>query len=397
MTRARAIATLLISASLGLAGALSGAVAQGEGQGKGEGKGKGKAQEQVQTLPGMTMLATGKDAASLDAFEQAGNANWRIAEQTLAADQGTGFLVTKQSYADFQLHLEFWADEGTNSGVFIRCDNPEQPGAQTCYEINIFDDNPNRANATGALVGVAAPLRVPQTELHWNIMDIEAKGPQINISVNNERTVSVRDNKHARGRIALQRNAGVIYFKNVQIRALTQEDIVNETETIYAACNAGFGIIWPGNVAPNIRDAQYTTASGERMAAKEYSVERDGGKFSVMSVDFPNGPYSDRYVVNHAIDQVLKKGRPTFMNYVTVGLGRPGGQISIVQPNGRALRSAIYMGGKKLIIAEADAPAGDSNAVLFEQSIVLVNRAGNDLDRVNPNNGGITRKYDCKP
>ena len=79
MNRARAIATLLISASLGLAGALSGAVAQGEGGGKGKDKGKGKAQEQVQTLPGMTMLATGKDAASLDAFEQAGNANWRIA------------------------------------------------------------------------------------------------------------------------------------------------------------------------------------------------------------------------------------------------------------------------------------------------------------------------------
>ena len=40
-------------------------------------------------------------------------------------------------------------------------------------------------------------MKVPQTELHWNIMDIEAKGPQINISVNNERTVSVRDSKHA--------------------------------------------------------------------------------------------------------------------------------------------------------------------------------------------------------
>ena len=395
MNRARAIATLLISASLGLAGALSGAVAQGEDGGKA--KGKGKAQEQVQTLPGMTMLATGKDDASLAAFEQAGNANWRIAEQTLAADQGQGFLVTKQSYADFQLHLEFWSDEGTNSGVFIRCEDPEAPGAQSCYEVNIFDDNPNRNNATGALVGVAAPLKVPQTELHWNVMDIEAKGPQINISVNNERTVSVRDSKHARGRIAFQRNAGVIYFRNIQIRALSPEDIANETETIYAACQAGFGIIWPGNATPSIRDAQYTTASGERMAAKEYYLERDGGKFSVLSIDFPNGPYSDRYIVNHAIDQVLKKGRPTFTNYVTVGLGRPGGQISVVQPNGRALRSAIYMGGKKLIIAEADAPAGDSNAVLFEQSIVLVNRAGNDLDRVNPNNMGLTRKYDCKP
>jgi hypothetical protein len=393
MTRARAIATLLISASLGLAGALGGAVAQGEGQGKG----KGKAPQPDLTPNRMIMIADGKEANSLDAFEQAGNANWRIAEQTMAADQGTGFLVTKQAYDNFRLRLEFWSDEGTNSGVFIRCANPEQPGAQTCYEINIFDDNPNRANATGALVGVAAPLRVPQTELHWNLLEIEAKGPQININVNNERTVSVRDSKHARGRIALQRNAGVIYFRNVQIQPLSAEDIADETENIYAACQAGFGIIWPGGGDPQVRDAQYTLASGERMAAKEYYVEREGGKFSVLSIDFPNGPYADRYIVNHAIDGVLKKGRPTFTNYVTVGLGRPGGQISVVQPNGRALRAAIYMGGKKLIIAEADAPAGDSNAVLFEQSIVLVNRAGNDLDRVNPNNMGLTRKYDCKP
>jgi len=391
MNRTRGIATAFICVSLGLAGALTGTLRQAQAQG--EGKGRAKAQEQAQTLPGMTMLADGK---SLDAFEQTGTANWRIAEQAMAADYGQGFLVTKQSYADFQLHLEFWSDEGTNSGVFIRCDDPEAPGAQSCYEINIFDDNPNRANATGSVVGVAAPLKVPQTELKWNILDIEAKGPRINVSVNNERTVSVRDTKHARGRIALQRNAGVIYFRKVQIRALTAEDIANETESIYAACDAGFGIIWPGGEPQGVRDAEYTLATGQRMAAKEYYLEREGGRYSVKSIDFPNGPYSDRDIVNHAVAEILNKGRPTFTNYVTVGLGRPGGQISIVQPNGRAIRAAIYMGGKKLIIAEADAPAGDSNAVLFEQSIVLVNRAGNDLDRVNPNNNGETRKYDCR-
>jgi Domain of Unknown Function (DUF1080) len=391
MNRARGIATAFVCASLGLAGALTGTL--GQAQAQGEGKDKGKAQEQFELLPGMTMLANGK---SLEPFEQAGTANWRIAEQAMAADYGQGFLVTKQSYADFQLHLEFWSDEGTNSGVFIRCADPEAPGAQSCYEINIFDDNPNRANATGSVVGVAAPLKVPQTELKWNILDIEAKGPRINVSVNNERTVSVRDTKHARGRIALQRNAGVIYFRNVQIRALTPEDIANETESLYAQCDAGFGIIWPGGEPQGVRDADYTLANGQRMQAKEYYLERDGGRFSVKSIDFPNGPYSDRDIVNHAVAEILKKGRPTFVNYVTVGLGRPGGQISVVQPNGRAIRAAVYMGGKKLIIAEADAPAGDSNAVLFEQSIVLVNRAGNDLDRVNPNNAGLTRKYDCR-
>jgi hypothetical protein len=391
MSRAHAIATLLISASLGLAGALSGAVAQGEGQGQG----KGKAQEQVQTLPGMTMIATGKDAASLDAFEQAGNAAWRIAEQAIAADYGQGFLVTKQSYGDFQLRLEFWADEGTNSGVFIRCDDPEEPGAQTCYEINIFDANPNRNNATGAVVGVAAPLRVPQTELKWNTLDIEAKGPQLNVSVNGERTVSVRDSKHARGRIALQRNAGVIYFRNVQIRPLSAQEIAEETETIYAACQAGFGIIWPHGAEPQIRDAQYTTATGASLPAKEYYLDRDGNHYSVKSIEFPN-VYSDRQITNHAMAELAKKGRVTYQSFVAVGLGRPGGQMVIATPDGRAIRGAIYMGGGKLIVAEADAPAGDSNALLFEQSIVLVNKAGNDIDRVNPNNNNVTRKYDCR-
>jgi hypothetical protein len=344
----------------------------------------------------MQMIADGKDDKSLANFDQAGNAAWRIAERAMAADTGQGFLVTKESYGDFQLRLEFWPDEGTNSGVFIRCEDPQAPGAQSCYEINIFDSNPNRNNATGAVVGVAAPLRVPQTELKWNLLEIEAKGPQINVSVNNERTVSVRDTKHARGRIALQRNAGVIYFRNVQIRPLTAEDIADETETIYAACEGGFGIIWPHNAEPQIRDTQWTSADGTRMPAKEYYLEREGNRYSVLSVDFPDGPYSDREIANYAMRELAKKGQLRQQNFVAVGLGRPGGQLNIAAPNGRQIRAGLYMGGNKLIVAEGEGPEGDSNILLFEQSLVLLNKAGNDLDRTNPNNMGLTRKYDCR-
>ncbi len=213
MTRARTIATaLLLSAGTAL------------------GLSTASAQLTSNQLAGMQMIANGKDDKSLTNFDQVGTANWRIAEQTMAADYGQGYLVTKQSYGDFQLRLEFWGEEGTNSGVFIRCADPEEIGAQSCYEINIFDANPNRNNATGSIVGVMAPLRVPQTELKWNLLEIEARGSQLNVSVNHERTVSVRDSKHARGRIALQRNAGVIYFRNFQIRALTPDDIANEAE-----------------------------------------------------------------------------------------------------------------------------------------------------------------------
>jgi len=223
MYRGYAIATAILSSGLGLLG-LSGEAA-------------GQASRMV----------TLTDGTKMDNFDQAGNASWRVAERAIAADRGNGFLVTKDSYGDFKLRAEFYSDEGTNSGVFIRCDNPQQPSAQSCYEVQINDGNPNRGNATGAIINAAQVDRVPQTELKWNVIEIEAKGPQLNVSVNGERTASVRDTKHARGRIALQYASGVIYWRKVEIQPLSAQDIAAEDEAIHAYCQAGFAIIFPAN------------------------------------------------------------------------------------------------------------------------------------------------------
>src|SRR5262249_36183572 len=129
---------------------------------------------------GWVMLTNGTD---MNNFDRAGNATWQIAERAVAADNGTGFLVTKQSYDNFRFRAEFWADEGTNSGIFIRCENPQMPSGQTCYEINIFDSNPMKGNATGSIPNVAPVERALSTELRWNSVEIEAKGPQLNVSI----------------------------------------------------------------------------------------------------------------------------------------------------------------------------------------------------------------------
>ena len=174
---------------------------------------------------GMTTLL---DGTNLDNFDQAGNANWRIGpgEQdggsAIYADLGNGFLVTKQSYDDFRLRAEFWADEKANSGIFIRCDNPQDPGADSCYEVNIFDTRPDQTYATGAIVNVpgATVDPVPKTANKWNVMEIEARGPQLTVRLNGEETVSVEDSTHARGRIALQRGAGKIMWRKVELEEL---------------------------------------------------------------------------------------------------------------------------------------------------------------------------------
>ena len=72
-------------------------------------------QQAVGQGDGWTVLFDGK---SLDNFNKIGDANWRIEDGAVVADKGNGFLVTKNSYGDFQLRAEFWADEDANSGIF---------------------------------------------------------------------------------------------------------------------------------------------------------------------------------------------------------------------------------------------------------------------------------------
>ena len=59
------------------------------------------------------------------------------------ADKGTGFLVSKNPYTDFQLRVEFWGDDDVNSGIYMRCSNPSEPTDKTCYEANIYDKRPD--------------------------------------------------------------------------------------------------------------------------------------------------------------------------------------------------------------------------------------------------------------
>jgi len=67
------------------------------------------------------------------------------------ADKGkSGFLVSKNSYQDFQVRAEFWADHPTNSGIVIRLSDPAKINAANSYELNIYDQPPKPAYGTGA-------------------------------------------------------------------------------------------------------------------------------------------------------------------------------------------------------------------------------------------------------
>ena len=164
---------------------------------------------------GWTTLFDGKSLAS---FNTVGDANWQLMDGVVQANKGTGFLVTKNSYADFQLKVEFWVDDDANSGVFIRCENPQQITAMNAYEVNIYDKRPDPTYGTGAIVDVAKPSTMLKAGGKWNTYEITAKGAHFEVTLNGTKTVDVQNMAHARGPIGLQYGAGVVKFRSVQIK-----------------------------------------------------------------------------------------------------------------------------------------------------------------------------------
>jgi hypothetical protein len=167
------------------------------------------------------------DGETLANWDRIGTANWRLENGAIVADDGNGFLVSKNDYADFDLRVEFWIEAKTNSGVFIRCTDPKQVGGKTAYEVNIWDTRPVQKYGTGAIVDVAAIDPMPHAGGRWNSYEIIAKGDTFTVILNGQKTVDgAKSDKFAKGRIALQHGkgvsdeSGVVKFRKVEIKPL---------------------------------------------------------------------------------------------------------------------------------------------------------------------------------
>jgi hypothetical protein len=156
---------------------------------------------------------------------EVGKANWTFKDGLLTADKLDGkdpaYLVSKNSYKDFQIYAEFWVDDEANSGIFLRCDQPDKIDAKICYEVNIFDKRPDPTYGTGAIVDTAKVDPMPKAGGKWNTYEITAQGPHLTIVLNGQKTADVQDSKHLNaGPIALQYGSGVVKFRKVQIKPL---------------------------------------------------------------------------------------------------------------------------------------------------------------------------------
>jgi hypothetical protein len=91
----------------------------------------------------ITLLDNGK----MGEWNEVGQANWAMKDGAVTADKLDGkdpaYLVSKNTYKDFQIRAEFWVSDDANSGIFIRCEDPKSIAGKTCYEVNIYDQRPD--------------------------------------------------------------------------------------------------------------------------------------------------------------------------------------------------------------------------------------------------------------
>ena len=159
----------------------------------------------------------------MENFNIVGDANWSAEHNAIQATEGSGasWLVSKNSYSDFSLRVEFWASNDSNSGIYMRCEDANQITDRTCYEANVFDQRGDPSFGTGAIVHIA-PVEEPRPTAgnSWNVFVITLDGNHLVVERNGRRTVDVYDKLLSSGQIALQWGRGVLRFRKVVIKEL---------------------------------------------------------------------------------------------------------------------------------------------------------------------------------
>ena len=161
-----------------------------------------------------------KTGADLSTWQKVGDDPWRLVNDGVAAGpaEAMGYLVSNDTYDDFVLSLDYWIEDDTNSGIFIRCSDPPEISPGNCFEINIWDSHPNQESRTGSIVTFVKPLAHISALERWVRVDIEAEGNWIRAKFDGEVTAELVIERSPSGVIGLQYGGtGTLKIRNLSI------------------------------------------------------------------------------------------------------------------------------------------------------------------------------------
>lgn len=200
------------------------------------------------TEDGWTTLFDGSSLTQWRGYGRADiPASWIIEDgQLVLTGQGGGDLITRETYSDFELELEWQIASGGNSGIFFLADESDRPIYVHAPEIQILDDarHPDNKQAnrrSGSLYDmIAAPATSQRSAGEWNHVRIRHQAGHLQSWQNGVVTVDVVIGSDAwktlvagskfatwegfgtlrEGHIGLQDHGDRVAFRNIRIRRL---------------------------------------------------------------------------------------------------------------------------------------------------------------------------------
>jgi len=190
------------------------------------------------------------DGQSLDQWRSYGedsvNSGWGIEGGCLTRVGMGGDLITRETFGDFELKLDWRISEAGNSGIFIRGDESGRNIHHTGYEMQVLDnvghsDSEDPTHRSGAYYDMIAPDHDTTRPVgSWNRVHIIARGPSVEFRLNERVTASFEQGSEAwralyeqskftsrphygtlmRGHIGLQDHWDKVWYRNIRVLPL---------------------------------------------------------------------------------------------------------------------------------------------------------------------------------
>lgn len=197
---------------------------------------------------GWQLLFNGKDLSQWRTFKQPTvNEKWQIEDNAIVLTAGGGGdLISKESYKNFELTLDWRIAEVGNSGILILADEKGKYIYSHAPEIQILDnerhpDNKLDTHLSGSLYDmIASPAASHKKAGEWNNTKVRLENSTLTIWQNEVQTAKVTigsdewkkliaKSKFAswpgfaeatEGHIGLQDHGDKVWFKNIKIKEL---------------------------------------------------------------------------------------------------------------------------------------------------------------------------------
>jgi len=199
-------------------------------------------------LEGWQLLFNGKDMSQWRNFKKENISNkWQVEQGEMRlTEKGAGDILTKETYENFDLKLEWKISIAGNSGIFIMADEVGSQIYSHAVEVQILDnerhsDNKLASHLSGSIYDIAAsPVTSHKPAGEWNTVRILMINKSLKVWQNNVKTadIIVGSDKWQQlidkskfknwqgfalteiGHIGLQDHSDPVAFKNIKIKAL---------------------------------------------------------------------------------------------------------------------------------------------------------------------------------